>query len=297
MLVRRLHAGDCAALSQLFERVEGPLHEFCFSFTGEANSAARAANDAFIFAVERIAAQRAPAGEFRTVLLIQARSRSYDAIEQQLVANAGGGSGPPTEPINLDALRARVRELRPAKPAGSGLQMAARRRLRPATALMLALMIVLMVDMVALGDPFGIHRHGHQSAKHHDAVAAIAATSSSNVAVARPSRVSVRNRVHRTDDRAASRLERTAVRTPGAGAGRAESRSPSPSSESTSPARPAESPQPAVNAAPSLSALPVASVPVPASVPPLQVEAGPVKVDVQPPAASVCVGAACVGTH
>jgi hypothetical protein len=290
LLVRRVRAGDCGALAPLFNHLHEPLTRFCETITGDPRSAAQAANAAFEVSVKRLAAQSIPPSEFRALLMSQARDGCYDAVTRASVAELNDEPLPKIQRMDLDELCRQVREIAPAE--SKGMHLRPRSRLSPATALAIGLMMVVMVDLVTMGFPFGGDKPSGRESAHHSAPAKKAANSTvALVAVEkrRATKAAKRARRHRAADRAPS--AKTPAKPGSSGAQ-------DPASPATTNSDSPAATKPDSGAAPDLPVVGELDVPpVEVKVPPVEVNAGRVDLKVDTPDVDACVGGICVGVH
>ncbi|MGH2907421.1 MAG: hypothetical protein ACRDKI_11740 [Solirubrobacterales bacterium] len=287
LLVRRLRAGDVEALAPLYERSSVPLRRFCGSLVGDVVGARRAADGAFAFAVERLAARPMNAQQFRSTLLVEARVRCYDEISAAVAGD--GGSRP--EDFDIDDLRERIAALHPDADNGKGLALSWRDKLPFGKAAVLAVMMVLMIDLFVAGGyplPRIFGGGGHDRSAKQAAPAAPAATTT-KARAAKHSATKARAKAH-----ARRAHTKSQSKAPSSGGGGSQQNGSASNSGSDHAAKdpPAASP-PAVPPVDVNVDLPDLQLPVD---PQVQVEAGPINVNVKGQDISACVTAICVNT-
>lgn len=293
LLVRRVGSGDCDKIGDLYALVEPELTAFCLSLTGDEASARRAADHAFCFASERLVSQSVSAAGFRSMLLGEAKGRSYELVGLAVSSSARSPLDDNETSIDLVALQSRLESVRPETLSSADSRLTWRSRMTPSTAVSVVLIMVVMVEMAALS--FDIVKPDAEASKPRDAqqqslTKANPALASSEVAESTKSGDPSGKR----DEAANDRSVEPKAETPSPQ--RTDSALPSTSSEASKPAN--------QDTADAPDAIPETPVPVPEVQLPkvdVNVNVGPVDVNLsQPndsgilPSTSACVGSTCL---
>lgn len=151
LLVRRVRSGDCDKIGELYAVVEPDLTAFCHSLTGDDASARRAADKAFVYAAELLASQSVTVAGFRSTLLVEAKGSCYNEIGRAALSDVTGDQPDDRDRIDIEQLRTRLEDLRPEALSSPEARITWRSRLAPSTAITVVLLMVVMIEMAALG--------------------------------------------------------------------------------------------------------------------------------------------------
>lgn len=295
LLVRRVRSGDCDKIGELYAIVEPDLTAFCQSLTEDFASARRAADGAFVFAAELLASQSVTVASFRSTLLAEAKGRCYSEIGRASQAELSGEPVDAPIALDMDQLQQRLEQLRPDALDDPVARLTWRSRLAPSTAVSVVLLMVVMIEMAALGLDLIPKQPAQGDSRNAGAQTRELQRSSSSVALQNPEIQSVER--DDADRRDGAEIKRT-PQADEPDARKPASEQPASSKESSkqegSPTSDVALPQ--VPVADKIPELPVPEVKV-------EVDAGPISANVGPksesgilPQTSTCVGSTCIST-
>lgn len=150
LLVRRVRSGDCDKIDELYAVVEPDLTAFCQSITADAATARRAADGAFVYAAELLAAQSLTVAAFRGTLLAEAKGRCHSEIGRAAISDVTADGAEEPARIDFAQLQSRLEQLRPKKLDSPAARLSWRSRMAPSTAVTVVLVMALMIEMAAL---------------------------------------------------------------------------------------------------------------------------------------------------
>lgn len=151
LTVRRVRSGDCDKIGELYEIVAPGLFAFCLSLTNDAAAARRSAEGAFVHASGLLVRHSLTVANFRSALLGEAKGRCYEELGRAAMAEFSEMRVKTPEPFDLAQLQEQLEEMRPEALSTPAARLTWRSRMAPSTAITVVLVMVVMIEMAALG--------------------------------------------------------------------------------------------------------------------------------------------------